>query len=222
MRDAYHQQLDALSDRLVEMSHLVECAMARASSALLDADLHLAEEVISGDEEVDKLRAQVEDSVFSLMARQQPVAVDLRTVVTALQMSADLERMGDLAVHLAKTARRRHPQSAIPLQLQATIADMAQIAERLSAKAGTVIASHDAAMGLELQADDDAMDHLHRQLFTVLLSAQWPHGVEAAIDVTLAGRYFERFADHAVHLADNVVYLVTGQHPDELSDHPTP
>jgi phosphate transport system protein len=216
MRDAYHEELDGLSDRLVEMTRLVRSAMARASTALLDADLRLAEEVISADEHVNKLETEIEETVFELMARQQPVASDLRTLITALRMSGDLERMGDLAVHLAKTARRRHPESAIPPELHATVLEMGQIAERMIAKAGSVIASQDVAMGLELDADDDQMDRLHRKLFDALLSPKWNHGVEPAVDISLAGRYFERFADHAVHVAENVVYLVTGQHPEDL------
>jgi phosphate transport system protein len=146
------------------------------------------------------------------------VAGDLRTLVTSLRMSGDLERMGDLAVHIAKTARRRHPESAVPPELQATVLEMGQIAERMIAKAGSVIASKDVEMGLELDADDDQMDRLHRKLFDLLLSPKWTHGVEPAVDITLAGRYFERFADHAVHVAEDVVYLVTGQRPEEIVD----
>ncbi|MCW2946303.1 MAG: phosphate uptake regulator, PhoU [Actinoallomurus sp.] len=218
MRDAYHEELDGLSDKLVEMTRLVRSAMARSSTALLDADLRLAEEVISADKHVNKLEAEIEATVFDLMARQQPVASDLRTLITALRMSGDLERMGDLAVHIAKTARRRHPESAIPPELQATVLEMGQIAERMIAKAGSVIASQDVAMGLELDTDDDQMDRLHRKLFDSLLSPRWTHGVEPAVDISLAGRYFERFADHAVHVAEDVVYLVTGQRPEEIAD----
>jgi phosphate transport system protein len=201
MRDAYHEKLDGLSGKLVEMTRLVRSAMARASTALLDADLRLAEEVITADEQVNKIEADIEETVFDLMARQQPVASDLRALITALRTSGDLERMGDLAVHLAKTARRRHPEPAIPPELHATVLEMGQIAERMIAKAGT---------------DDDQMDRLHRRLFDAMLSPKWRHGVEPAVDISLAGRYFERFADHAVHVAENVVYLVTGQHPDEI------
>ncbi len=217
MRDAYHEELDGLSDKLVEMTQLVRSAMARATTSLLDADLRLAEEVISADEQVNKIETEIEETVFDLMARQQPVAGDLRTLVSTLRTSGDLERMGDLAVHIAKTARRRHPEGAIPPELQATVLEMGQIAERMIAKAGSVIATRDVETGLELDADDDAMDRLHRKLFDVLLSPKWVHGVEPAVDISLAGRYFERFADHAVHVAENVVYLVTGQHPEEIN-----
>jgi phosphate transport system protein len=218
MRDAYHEELDALSDRLVEMTRLVRSAMSRATTALLDADLRLAEEVIGGDERVNKLDIEIEETVFDLMARQQPVATDLRTLITTMRMSADLERMGDNAAHIAKVARRRHPESAIPPELRATILEMGQIAERLVAKAGGVIASHDVSTALELDADDDAMDRLRRRLFDMMLSPDWKHGVEPAIDVEVAGRYFERYADHAVHVAEHVVYLATGQRPEEIID----
>lgn len=216
MRDAYHEELDALSERLVEMTRLVRAAMARASTALLDVDLRLAEEVISGDDAVDKLEAAIEQSVPALMARQQPVARDLRAVVTALQMCGNLERMGDLAVHVAMTACRRYPESAVPVELRPMVEEMAQVADRLVAKVGGVIASGDVRVALELDVDDDQMDRLHHRLLAMLLRPEGSCGVKAAIDVTLAGRYYERFADHAVHLAENVVYLVTGQHSGEI------
>lgn len=220
MRDAYHDELDGISHQLVEMTRLVRSAMTRAVTALLDADLRLSEEVISADEQVNKLNQDIEQTVFDLMARQQPVAGDLRMVVSALRMSGDLERMGDLAVHLAKTARRRHPDTAVPPELQATVLEMGQIAERMVAKAGSVIASQDVEMGLELDADDDQMDRLQRKLFDVMLAPRWKHGVETAVDISLAGRYFERFADHAVHVAENVVYLVTGERPEDIGSGP--
>ncbi|WP_406318947.1 phosphate signaling complex protein PhoU [Streptosporangium sp. NBC_01639] len=210
MRDAYHEELDSLTDRLVEMTRLVRSAISRATTALLDSDLQLAETVISQDEEVDRIFAEIEASIFDLMARQQPVAVDLRTIVVALRMGTDLERMGDLAEHVAKVARLRHPESAIPPEIRATILEMGQIAERLITKTGSCIASRDVESALELEADDDAMDKLHRRLFKVLMADDWKYGVEPAIDVTLIGRYYERYADHAVRVAQDVVYLVTG------------
>ncbi|MEV5496793.1 phosphate signaling complex protein PhoU [Nonomuraea fuscirosea] len=213
MRDAYHEELDALTDKLVEMTRLVRSAISRATTSLLDADLALAESVISRDEEVNATFADIETSIFELMARQQPVAVDLRMVITALRMGTDLERMGDLAVHVAKVARLRHPDSAIPPELRSTILEMGQIAETLVTKAGSCVASRDVESALELEQDDDAMDRLHRRLFRKILSKDWEHGVEPAIDITLVGRYYERYADHAVRVAQDVVYLVTGARP---------
>ncbi|MDP9432655.1 MAG: phosphate signaling complex protein PhoU [Actinomycetota bacterium] len=211
MRDVYHEQLDAITASLIEMSRLVGSAISRSTTALLDADLSLAQSVVDGDAEVDEIYRHVEESVIDVMARQQPVASDLRTLTTSLRISADLERSGDLALHLAKLARRRYPSSAIPPELRDTIVEMGQVAERIVAKAGSVIASRDVQRAGELESDDDVMDELHRKLFNRMLSDDWSHGVDTAIDIALAGRYYERFADHAVSVARRVVFLVTGE-----------
>ncbi|RKS79981.1 phosphate transport system protein [Motilibacter peucedani] len=213
MRDAFHDELDALSDQLVEMTRLVHSAVSRATTALLDADLDLAESVIAADEQLDAIHHDLEERSYDLLARQQPVATDLRIIVAGLRMSADLERMGDLARHLAQVARMRYPSSAIPADIRAITAQMGAVAGRIVLKAGSVVADKDVKAALELERDDDEMDALHRQLFTVLLDDDWGQGVEAAIDLTLIGRYYERFADHAVAVARRVVYLVTGEHP---------
>jgi phosphate transport system protein len=211
MREQFHEELGALSDLMVEMTRLVGSAINRATIALLDADLSLAETVIAADEAVDALQVDLEERSLALLARQAPVATDLRIVVTGLRMSADLERMGDLARHVAKLARMRYPASAIPAELRATILQMGQVAERIVAKTGSVIASRDLDVAGELETDDDVMDALHRDLFTVLLDDEWEHGIETAVDVTLCGRYYERFADHAVSVAQRVTFLVTGE-----------
>jgi phosphate transport system protein len=222
MRDAYHEELDSIGDGLVEMARLVGSAIGRATTALLDADLNVAESVIAADEKVDDLQRQLENRAITLLARQQPVATDLRIVVTSLRMSADLERSGDLARHVAKLARLRFPNSAVPGDLHSTILEMGQLAQRLMAKAAEVIVSKDVDDALQLEQDDDRMDELHRALFQHLLDDRWKHGIETAVDVTLIGRYYERFADHAVSVAKRVVFLVTGEHADELSPPPTP
>ncbi|MFC3998475.1 phosphate signaling complex protein PhoU [Nocardiopsis sediminis] len=215
MRDTYHEGLDSLSDRLVEMTRLARHAIARATTALLDADLNAAQEVISGDEELNRLDEEIETTAFDLMARQQPVATDLRTIITSLHMAGDLERMGDHAVHIAKIARRRHPDSAIPAELRSTVLEMGHQAELLVVKAGDVVGNRDADTALELDADDDRMDKLRSKLLKRILDPGWSHGVEATMDVTLAGRFYERFGDHAVHVADNLVYMVTGEKPKD-------
>ena len=211
MRDTYHDELDAISRSLVEMANLVGSAMSRATTALLDGDLQLAEQVITADEAVDARYREVEARAFDLLARQQPVASDLRVLVTSLRMFADLERMGDNAAHVAKIARRRYPSSAVPPALRSTVLQMGHAAEEIVAKAGSVVAGRDLKLAAELEKDDDVMDDLHRQLFTAILDDRWDQGVEAAIDITLVGRHYERFADHAVSVARRVVYLVTGE-----------
>ncbi len=215
MRDSYHEQLDAIGDGLVEMSRLAGSAVNRATTALLDADLELAQKVIDGDAVINGLYRSIEAQAFDLMARQQPVAGDLRVLVTSLRMVVDLERTGDYAVHLAKIARRRYPASAVPAEVRSIVLEMGQTAQRIAVKAGSVIASRDLDLAAELVRDDDTMDALHNKLFTLMLSSNWQYGTEAAIDVTLAGRYYERLADHAVAVARRVVYLVTGELVDE-------
>lgn len=217
MRNAYHEELEALTEQLVEMTRLVGSAISRASTALLDADLTLAESVIEADDAVDALRDDLDARALDLLARQQPVASDLRVIVTTLKMSGDLERMGDLARHVARSARRRYPESAVPAPLRATIVEMGQVAERLVAKAGSVIASHNVEEALQIEKDDDEMDRLHRALFGELLDVSSPYSVEAAIDVTLVSRYYERFADHAVAVASQTVYAVTGRQPAAIT-----
>ncbi|MBW8770650.1 MAG: phosphate signaling complex protein PhoU [Gemmatimonadetes bacterium] len=217
MRQSYHDQLAEVGDGLIEMSRLVGSAVSKATTALLDADLGAAESVIAADEEVNKLYRQLDDEAVQLLARQQPVAIDLRSIVTALRMSSDLERVGDYAVHIAKVARRRYPASVIPVELRATILEMGQAATRIAVKAGTVIATRDLALAAQLLADDDTIDDLHASLFTSLLDGNWEHGVEAAIDLALLGRYYERLADHAVSVSHAVTYLVTGEHSDPES-----
>jgi phosphate transport system protein len=217
MREQFEGELKKLTDQMIEMTRIVGSAIARATTALMDADLALAESVIESDRALDVLQADLEEKAQVVLIRQQPVATDLRVVITALRMSSDLERMGDLAVHIAKVARMRYPNSAIPPELRGTIVQMGEVAERIVEKTGSLIASRDVVTANELETDDDMMDGLHRGLFTALLSREWPHGVEAAVDVTLLSRYYERFADHAVSVARRVVFLVTGERWDVVS-----
>ncbi|MET8638175.1 phosphate signaling complex protein PhoU [Streptomyces sp. NPDC004074] len=217
MRKVYHEELASISDRLVEMANLVGSAIGRATTALMDADLELAERVIAADEKVDDLQRDLENQAIAVLARQQPVATDLRIVVTSLRMSADLERCGDLAQHVAKLARMRYPEKAVPRDLRRTILEMGQLAQRLMAQAAEVVLTQDVDAALQVEKDDDRMDELHRMIFQHLMDDRWQHGVETAVDVTLVGRYYERFADHAVSVARRVIYLVTGEHADEIA-----
>ncbi|HEY2983907.1 MAG TPA: phosphate signaling complex protein PhoU [Jatrophihabitantaceae bacterium] len=220
MRDLYHDELDDLGKTLVRMTQLVRIAMERATRALLDGDLSGAERVISDDPQVDALREDLEERTFQMIARQQPVATDLRLLVTTLHLSADLERMGDLARHIAKVARMRYPELAVPEEVRDVISQMGTVALSLVAKVADVIEGRDVALAQALEAEDDSMDALHRKLFTLLLSPNWTHGVESAIDMTLLGRYYERYADHAVSVAQRVVFIVTGERPDPLHNGP--
>ncbi|MER6421160.1 phosphate signaling complex protein PhoU [Streptomyces sp. NPDC001137] len=221
MREAYHKELESITQALVEMANLVGSAMGRATGALLDADLQQAQSVTSTEEQVEALQRDLEERAIAVLARQQPVATDLRMVVTSLRMSADLERCGVLAQHVATVAQRRHPQHAVPDDLRRTLLEMGQLAQRLMAQAAEVLITQDVDAALQMEQDDDRMDELHRMIFHHLMDERWHHGVETAVDVTLVGRYYERFADHSVSIARRVVYLVTGESADDyLPDTP--
>jgi phosphate transport system protein len=213
MRETFHGELDQIRRSLVEMTGAVGVAMQDATAALLDADLTVAERVISADADVDRLRDELEQRGFDLLARQQPVAVDLRTIITSLKAVADLERMGDLALHVAKVARMRYPSCAVPDEVRGTIKEMGDVAQSIVGKTRQVLEGQDLELAEQLEREDDAMDILHRRLFSQLLSDEWSHGIEPAIDITLIGRYYERYADHAVSVARQTIYLVTGEHP---------
>ena len=214
MRDAFQGELDAIRNGLVEMTQLVGFGMARATTALLEADLDLAESVISHDRSVDNLRDEIDERAEEVLIRQQPVvSTDLRIVISSLRMSSDLERMGDLAQHVAKVARMRYPSSAVPPEMVATLMEMGHVAQRIVTKAGSVIASRNVDMANEVEHTDDDMDRLNEQMFRHLMAPDWPHGIQTAIDLAQLARFYERFADHAVSVARRVIYLVTGEWP---------
>jgi phosphate transport system protein len=189
---------------------MVSASMTKATTAILSCDLKLAEEVSATDVKIDDYQHETDSRIIDIIARQQPVASDLRALVTALRMGSDLERMGDLAHHVAKVARLRHPNAAVPPELVSIIQAMGVTAVAITEKTGVVIATRNTQMALEVERDDDVMDDLHRKLIAVLIEPTWKHGIETAIDLTLLGRYYERYADHAVSIARRVYFLVTG------------
>ena len=213
MRDIYHDELDDIGKRVLEMTHLVAIAMERATQALLDANLALADRVIADDHRIDALRSELEDRSFTLIAQQQPVATDLRVLISTIHLSADLERMGDLAHHVAKIARLRYPDVAVPPEARDIISQMGAVAASLVTKVADVVDGRDVALAQAIEQEDDSMDALRRQLFTLVLSPNWARGTEAAIDMTLLGRYYERYADHAVAVARHTIFIVTGKRP---------
>jgi len=212
MRDMFHEELEGINTSLLGMAALVKIALEQACVAITTADLAIAERVIAGDENIDHTQHDLDARIINLMARQQPVASDLRALVAALRINADLERMGDLAHHVAKLARMRYPNKAVPEILETTINDMCKSSASIMEKMITVIQYRDLTRALEIEQDDDEMDRLHRELIATLLGDNWTHGIETAIDMTLLGRYYERFADHAVSISHRVYYLVTGEY----------
>jgi phosphate transport system protein len=190
----------------VALAVMVTDAMGRATTAVVSGDLGAAEEVISQDAVIDTVRDDIEARVVSLLARQQPVATDLRTLVATLRISADLERMGDLSRHVAEIARRRYPGTPLPAVLRPAIEEMGRVAQQMATKVRQVLETKDPQAAAELPFDDDAMDEVHRGTFQYMADGAWPHGIETAVDLTLLSRYYERFADHAVNVANRVIF----------------
>jgi len=213
IRSAFQDELDGVSQSLVDLTNMVSESIVKSSKALLTADLKLAEEVIATDAKIDDYQHDLDTRIIDIIARQQPVASDLRALITALRMSADLERMGDLSHHIAKVARLRHPNNAIPNDLVLAFTEMGYVAEKLATKVATVITTRDTEMALQVEKDDDEMDDLHRKVISGIISNGPGVTIESAIDLTLLGRYYERFADHAVAVARRVYFLVKGEFP---------
>ncbi len=211
IRSVFQDELDSVSQSLVELCEKVAGTIQKATDSLLTCDLKLAEEIIASDIAIDDFQHDLDARIIDIVARQQPVASDLRALATALRMSADLERMGDMAHHVAKVTRLRHPQSAIPAELRQIFESLGKAAEKIARKTAVVIATRDTNMALEIERDDDEIDDLHRQLISALVAPNWKHGVETAVDLTLLGRYYERSADHAVSVSRRVYFLVTGK-----------
>jgi phosphate transport system protein len=211
MRNVFHEELESIMADHLRMTALVKVAIDSATKALLDADLQLAEKVIADDLAVDTIQHNLDERTINLMARQQPVASDLRNLVSSLRISADLERMGDLALHIAKLARMRYPNKAVPDEVIEVVAEMGNAASRIVEKMAVVLEFRDTNRALEIDKDDDEMDKLQRKLISTILSPQWVHSVESAVDMAFASRYYERFSDHAVSIAQRVYYTETGE-----------
>lgn len=211
MRTEFHQQLDSLNTQLARMCELAGAAMQRATAGLLTVDLEAAERVLSELEELTTLRRDVDKAALALLALQAPVASDLRAVVAAVHIAFDADRMGGLAAHVARIVRRRHPDPVLPNEVVGQFSEMGSLAVDLADDAAAVIADGDPVRASRIRDDDEAMNDMHRRLFATVMSPQWDHGVPAAIDLVLLGRFYERFADHAVAIAARVLFRSTGE-----------
>ena len=214
MRATYHRHIEDILSDLVHMTQKVAIAVRLSTTALLEAQIHLAEQVIGDDAELDRMYTDIEERVFTLLARQAPVAGELRTLVASLRIVTDLERMGDLAAHVAKIARMRYPEVAVPDRLRPSFVAMGDIAETMVIIAGETLNTRSVERATELGARDEEMDDLRLSLFRVLLGEAWEYDVEAAIDAALLGRYYERIADHAASMGRLIIYVVTGEFPE--------
>ena len=199
---------------MADLAQLQVVAVERASSALLDANRQLAELVITEQAVTEQLQGELENRAMLLLAQQQPVATDLRLVLATLPASTALQRMGGLAEHVAKTTRLRAPEAAVADKVRRTMTEIGAAATSIAGTLTLAIQRRDAELAGQVAASDDGMDALHRQLFTQLLAPDWPHGVAAAVDAALLGRYYERFSDQAVSVARRIRYVITGSGED--------
>ncbi|WP_062071401.1 phosphate signaling complex protein PhoU [Demequina sediminicola] len=212
MRTLFTAEMSELADDLITMSRHVESAITRASEALLEQNIELAQKVIADDVKLDELEATVDERCVLLIAQQQPVGLDLRTIISSLRISASLERMGDLAQHIAEAARRAYPESAIPDGHIEIIRGMTEAAKRAANETVGLLESRDLNTAAGIVSDDDELDQLHAKSYQTLLESGYAGSVQETLDIALLARFFERFGDHAVAVSRQIVYLVTGDH----------
>ena len=210
MREVFQQELREVQERLVEISALVADSIERATEAFNDSNVALAETVIADDHKIDELAAELDELAIQILARQQPVARDLRIVVSALRISASLERMGDMAEHIAQLARYRFPEKVVPKGLRSTFREMGALDVEIAKKLTDLLRTEDVEIAEDIRNSDDKIDALHLSVFDKVLGETWKGAAVDTVDATLASRYHERFADHAVSIAKKVQYLATG------------
>jgi phosphate transport system protein len=217
MREVFQQELREVQDRLVEISNLVADSIEKATQAFNESDVSLAEEVIAEDDRIDQLTVALDELAITILARQQPVARDLRIVVSALRVSASLERMGDMSTHISQLARYRFPDKVVPKSLRGTFAEMGRLDVEIARKLTELLRTEDVLLAEQIRNEDDKVDALHLSVFDKVLGETWKGEAVDTVDATLASRYHERFADHAVSIAKKVQYLATGDWDPEKS-----
>ena len=211
LRDLFQEELVAINSDISQMAELVGKAINKATESLLFADREIAERVIESDILINDLASVLDERCITLIAKQQPVAAEIRSILGSMRIATSMERMGDLAAHVAKSARLRYPARAVPDELVETFTTLGHLAEELTQQLSKLVTNPDVTLAQIIQKADDRVDAIHRELFRIVLSPDWQHGVEAAVDVTLLSRYYERFADHAVSIARRIVHVLTGE-----------
>ena len=220
MREVFQQELLEVQNLLVEIAELVAVAIENATLAFNGSDVSLAEQVIEEDNKIDTLALNLDELAINILALQQPVARDLRIVVSALRMSASFERMGDMAEHIAQLARYRYPDKVVKKSLRATFVEMGEQDVAIAKTLVELIRTQDLTLIEELRNADDRVDELHLKVFDAVLGERWKGEAVNTVDVTLASRYHERFADHAISIAKKVRYLQEGEWVPGKSDLP--
>ncbi|WP_427877371.1 phosphate signaling complex protein PhoU [Gardnerella sp. 2492-Sm] len=215
MRVIFNEEMKAVATNLERMAQLVAKSMNDAGDALVNADLDAAQTVIDGDANLDALEASTIDQCLTLLARQNPVATDLREVVATMRLAATFERMGDLTSHVAQIARRTWPDSAIPQEARETIVEMINFLHVLSERLTSMVVNRDVQMAETIIAGDDALDKLHEKIFELVEGENWEGTRRQLIDVILLSRFIERIGDHCVAVSRQIVFIVSGFDPSK-------
>ena len=211
MRVIFNEELKQVADDLDRMAQNVRKAIKGAGEALLNQDVEAAQTVIDGDIEIDALESSVIDQCVKLLAKQNPVATDLRVVVSTMRLASTFERMGDLARHVAEAARRTYPAAAIPESAQPVFAEMIDFLDNTADQLVAMLFDRDAKTAEAIILADDKLDNLHHQTFDLALSDDITR--QQTVDIVLLGRFLKRLGDHAVSAARRVVYIVSGFDP---------
>ncbi len=217
MRELFRANLSRLGKDLTTIAELVHHAADDARVALESADVHRAEQVISEDARIDRLQEQLDEQAIQLLALQAPVASDLRTVVATLRMSTSLERMGDLARHIAQLTRLRYPELVIPESIRPTFRAMSDATVDAAAQMVLLLETQDLGHADAISELNEQVNAHHVSVFRAIAAPAWSESAATTTDVTLASRYLERFTDHAVSVAGKMRYLVTGHMPTHQS-----
>ncbi|KFI51273.1 phosphate signaling complex protein PhoU [Bifidobacterium biavatii] len=215
MRVIFNEEMKAVADDLDHMAQDVRKAINQAGDALLKQDVEAAQAVIDGDVEIDALESSIIDQCVKLLAKQTPVATDLRVVVSTLRLASTFERMGDLARHIAETARRSYPESPLPDNAKDLFAQMQEFLDETADNVVAMLADRDAKIADRVIRNDDKLDALHHRTFELALGENWNGNNQQLIDVVLLGRFMERLGDHAVSAARRVVFITSGFDPSK-------
>ncbi len=211
MRKVFQAELHQVGEELIQISTLVKEALVRAADSFLNSDIEEAEEVISNDQRIDFLQNQLDERCIDILALQGPVASDLRAIVSSLRMSSSLERMGDLARHVAQIARMRFPEKAVPEEVATIFSEMVELDTQIIDSVIKLLETRELSLTEEIYSHKARINNLHREVFKMMNADDWQHSPQVTVDVTLASRYLERFGDHGVSVARKVNYLVTGE-----------
>lgn len=218
MRAAYREHLDNFSHDLIVMCDTVRDIMDKASLALLQGALDSAEDALTMAEELDEIRARCSERAVKLLALENPMAQDLRQVVSSIYIVEDLYRMGRLSQHIADSARRRHPDAVVPANYIGYFEEMYRLTEEMGSVLHDILVTPDADLSVNLRADDDAVDDINSHILRILTQREWEGSVREAVETSQITRYYERYADHCVSVAGHIIYLTTGLLPNAYAE----